>query len=384
LQRTFRAIVRFRSFRIFLLKSSGGHSVATAYINRIATAVPEHDVHRKFVDFAPSMLSATQGRALFNRMVSRCMIEHRYSFLKPSNDAQQIDSEGFYTFGAFPDTKTRMHFYERHAFGLACVALDKLGLAAIKDNITHLILTSCTGFYAPGLDLQILEHYGLKQSTERTVIGFMGCNAALNALKQARHIVRSEPAANVLVVNLELCTLHLQETDDLEQVLSFLVFADGCAASLVSASPIGLELQSFRSTILPDSGDQIMWRIGDAGFDMVLSGQIPVGLTAGLPPNIDAILEGARMEDIKYWAVHPGGRVILDAVQKTLGLSEDALASSRDILRFFGNMSSATIMFVLQDMMQRRTASGLGCAMAFGPGVTIESIQFHMTDRTDE
>jgi len=349
-----------------------------AYLNRIATAVPEHDVHRAFVASAPIMLGDARKIAVFQRMVSRAQIDHRYSFLAPSPDAHQIDADGFYTFGGFPGTQKRMQFYERHALGLAQRALDELGLPALKDRVTHLILTTCTGFYAPGLDLQIVEQYGLKDSVERTVVGFMGCNAAFNALKLARRIILSEPQALVLVLNLELCTLHLKETQDLEQLLSFLVFADGCAASLVSAEPCGLALQSFRSTILPDSSGHITWRIGDSGFDMVLSGQIPAGIASGLPANLDAILEGRQVADMTHWAIHPGGRIILDSVQKALGLPEEALAPSRSILRRFGNMSSATIMFVLQKLLEQQRASDPGCAMAFGPGVTIESMLFHL------
>ncbi len=352
--------------------------MTTAYLNRIATAVPAHDVHRGFVQSAPAMLRDERKTAVFKRMVSRAQIEHRYSFLEPCSEPGRIDAGGFYVFGSFPDTRKRMQFYERHAFGLAQRALDELGLPAIKGTVTHLIFTTCTGFYAPGLDLQIVERYGLKDSVERTNIGFMGCNAAFNALKLARRIVLSEPEAVVLVLNLELCTLHLKETDDLEQLLSFLVFADGCAASLVSAEPTGLALQSFRATILPDSSEHISWRIGDSGFDMVLSGQIPAGIASGLPPNLASILEGQRLEDIRHWAIHPGGRIILDSVQKALGLADAALAPSREVLRLFGNMSSATIMFVLKDLLERGETPGPGCAMAFGPGVTIESMLFHL------
>ena len=347
-----------------------------AYINRIATAVPEHDIHQTFVASVPAMLNDERSIAVFKRMVSRAQIEHRYSFLRPSQDSRQVDADGFYTFGAFPDTKQRMQFFERHALGLARRALDSLGLPAISDRITHLIVTSCTGLYAPGLDLQIVEHYGLKASVERSIVGFMGCNAALNALKLARHIVRSEPAAQVLVLNLELCTLHLQETANLEQLLSFLVFADGCAASLISAAPTGLELHGFSSTILPESSQHITWRIGASGFDMELSGQIPAGIASGLPPSMAAILDKRPLDQIRHWAVHPGGRIILDSVQKALGLPEDRLAPSRSVLRDFGNMSSATIMFILKGLLEQPGASGLGCALAFGPGVTVESLVF--------
>jgi alpha-pyrone synthase len=350
--------------------------VAEAYLNQIATAVPDNDVHSKFVDYAPTLLSEQRDRALFKRMAEKAEIKHRYSFLKPHPDEIRLDADDFYRRGAFPDTEIRMRFYERHAFSLAKRALDQLDFTALKDSITHLIFTTCTGFYAPGIDLQVVEHYGLNSSVERTILGFMGCYAGLNALKLARHIVRSEPLSKVAILNLELCTIHLQETDDLQQVLSFLIFADGCSASLVSAKPVGIELQSFTSTIIPESADQITWRIGVLGFNMVLLGRVPLTITKGLPSHLSRILGGGRPEDIGHWAVHPGGRTILDAVQKSIDLPDDMLRPSRDVLRRFGNMSSATVMFVLKEMLQPGTAAGGGCAMAFGPGLTVESMIF--------
>jgi alpha-pyrone synthase len=175
---------------------------------------------------------------------------------------------------------------------------------------------------------------------------------------------------------LELCTIHLQETDDLEQLLSFLLFGDGCSASLVSANPAGIELQSFTSTVLPNSADQITWHIGGLGFDMVLMGRVPTTITKGLSHSLDSILCGQRPEDVEHWAVHPGGRTILDAVQKSIALPNGTLRQSRDVLRRFGNMSSATVMFVLKEMLLPGTAQGRGCAIAFGPGLTAESMLF--------
>ncbi len=348
-----------------------------AYLNEIATAVPDYDVHREFVDNAPSLLSEERNRALFRRMALKAQIEHRYSFLNPDPRATGIETTAeFYRRGAFPDTETRMRFYKRYAFMLAKRALDHLNFAEHKNSITHLILTTCTGFYAPGIDLQVVEHYGLNPSVERTVVGFMGCYAGINALKLARHIVRSEPSSKVAILNLELCTIHLQETDDLEQVLSFLIFADGCSASLVSKEPVGIELQSFTSTILPNSADQITWNIGGRGFDMVLMGRVPSTICQGLPFFLDRILGGHKPEDIRHWAIHPGGRTILDAVQKGVGLPDDKLRQSRDVLRRFGNMSSATVMFVLKEMLLPGALAGRGCAMAFGPGLTTESMLF--------
>jgi alpha-pyrone synthase len=344
------------------------------YLNDIALAVPDHDVHREFVAFAPSLLKDDRSKALFRRMAARCQIEHRYSVLQPHPDPARIDADGFYALDVFPDTETRMRFYETHAFPLARQALDGLHLVDMKDDITHLILTTCTGFYAPGLDIEIVEHYGLKSSVERTIVGFMGCYAGMNALKLARHIVRSDHAARVLIVNLELCSLHLQRTDNLEQMLSFLLFADGCAASIISAEAKGIELQSFYSAVMPDSGNQITWAIGASGFDMNLSGKVPGTIAASLPACLPHILSGDRMDNFRHWAIHPGGRTILDAVREGAELREELLQSSRCVLRDFGNMSSATIMFVLKDIMQR--GGGRGCGMAFGPGLTVESLLF--------
>jgi alpha-pyrone synthase len=345
-----------------------------AYLNDISLAVPDHDIHRKFIDFAPSLLSDDRSRALFRRMADRCQIEHRYSALRANADPARLDADDFYLQHSFPDTETRMKFYRAHAFPLARRALDGLRLREKKDDITHLILTTCTGFYAPGLDIEVVEHYGLRPSVERTIVGFMGCYAGMNALKLARHIVRSEEGACVLILNLELCTLHLKNTDSLEQMLSFLLFADGCSASIVSAEPEGIELQRFHSAVMPDSGDQITWAIGGSGFDMNLSGKVPGTIASGLPSCLPAMLGGKAVGDFTHWAIHPGGRTILDAVREGATLQEELLQSSRRVLRDFGNMSSATIMFVLKDIMNR--GKGHGCGMAFGPGLTVESVLF--------
>jgi predicted naringenin-chalcone synthase len=359
--------------------------MTTAYVNRIATAVPEFDVHRKFVEYAPRLLGDGRTRRLFARMAERAEIEHRYSFFEPDPDPERLDAAGFYRPGVFPDTAARMRFFERHALALAHKAIDRLdplrgdgdGDGDGRKAVTHVIVTCCTGFAAPGLDLQIVGHLGLDGSVERTMVGFMGCYAAMNGLKLARHIVRSEPAtARVLMLNLELCTLHLQEIDDLETVLSFLIFADGCAASLVSAEPTGIALDGFASSVLAESADQITWRIGQGGFDMHLSGQVPATIGRELPRRIGAVLGNRAISDIDLWAVHPGGRTVLDAVERALDVEPHALRTSREVLRDYGNMSSATIMFVLKRMLEDPRAVGEGCAMAFGPGLTVEAMRF--------
>jgi len=351
--------------------------LTTAYINRIATAVPEHDVHHAFVRFARTLLD-DRRRKLFDRMADRSQIAHRWSSLTPAAEPEgaSVDADGFFTRGRFPTTADRMRHYEAVAPSLAARAVDGLGLGADARRVTHVIVTTCTGFSAPGLDLELVERCGLAPTVERTVVGFMGCYAALNALKLARHIVRSEPKSRVLVVSLELCTLHLQETDDLEQVLSFLVFGDGCAAALVTAEPQGLALDRFHAVLVPETGGLITWHIRELGFDMFLSGQVPGAIAHGLKLTQDDILAGMKPEAIDLWAVHPGGRSVLDSVETALALGPKALATSRDILMRYGNMSSATIMFVLREMIAGSKPGSQGCAMAFGPGLTAETMLF--------
>jgi predicted naringenin-chalcone synthase len=354
--------------------------MTTAYINRIATAVPQHDVHKAFIDFAAGTLPEGTFRNLFRRMARLSGIEHRYSFLEPftTADGSWEDAEHLYVRENFPATARRMQLFERFAPQLAQRALDGLALREEeRRGITHVVVTSCTGLYAPGLDFEVVSHLGLNTSVERTMIGFMGCYAAINALKSAHHIVRSEPDAKVLILNLELCTLHFQETQELEQVLSFLLFADGCAASLVSSQQEGLAIDSFLALHIPQTSHLITWRIRELGFDMQLSGQVPAEIGRALKESGNRVTRGKDPVSIDLWAVHPGGRSILDAVEKSLALPADALSYSRDILARYGNMSSATVMFVLQQVMQHAQAGQQGCAMSFGPGLTAETMLFH-------
>jgi alpha-pyrone synthase len=348
-----------------------------AHLNRVSTAVPPNDVHDAFVALADDLLKDSRGLPLFQRLSKRSQIEHRWSVLTvaPPN-APTLDTAGLYRQGGFATTAQRMRIFEQFAPDLAQRAVEGLELGDRAGDITHVIVTSCTGLSAPGLDLELVRRCGLNPSVERTVIGFMGCYAAINALKLARHVVRSDPAARVLILSLELCTLHLQETDNLEQVLSFLVFGDGCAAALVSADPNGLSLDRFHAALAPEAADQITWAIGDQGFNMVLSGQVPASVGAALRNHRDAILAGADVADVDLWAIHPGGRSVLDAVETALDLAPPAMAASREVLRRYGNMSSATILFVLQDILAQAKAGQRGIAMAFGPGLTAETLSF--------
>lgn len=351
-----------------------------AHLNAVSTAVPENDIHEAYLSVVADRLERREA-LLFRRMASRAGIAHRYSFFRPAEaTGEAADSDGFFRHGDYPGTAARMARYERDAPALALQAIA--GLDLDPRSVTHIIAASCTGFMAPGLDQRIVELAGLRPDVERTVVGFMGCYAAVNSLRLAHHIVRSEPAARVLVVNLELCSLHFQETGDLERNLSSMLFGDGASAALVSAEPGGAALHDFRAAALAGSGDLITWRVGDQGFDMHLSGEVPrrieTAMRAEAARNDDGgILRGLRPADYDLWAVHAGGRTILDAVESGLELAKDALAVSRGVLNDFGNMSSATLMFVLRRILAETSGDGArGMGIAFGPGLAAESFRF--------
>ena len=350
--------------------------MSRAFLNQVTTAVPAFEIHSHFGNFAKMMVSDRE-RPLVDRMIQRSGIDTRYAVIEPRDEESpqdQLDRAGMFTRGSFPTTATRMEIYDREACTLARKAADQLD--GMDDAISHLVVTSCTGFSAPGVDLQLLERLGLPLTTQRTMVGFMGCYAAINGLRVADAIVRADQNARVLVVSVELCSLHLQETADIETLLSFMIFADGASAALVSAEPHGVELTGFRTALMPAARDLITWHIGDQGFDMRLSGEVPKVLGDALPGAVDDLTGNGR-QSIDLWAIHPGGRSILDACGRALQRPESDLDASRTVLRQYGNMSSPSIMFVMAELMRRNPppgASGLG--MAFGPGLTAEGFTF--------
>jgi predicted naringenin-chalcone synthase len=353
---------------------------ATAHVNRISTAVPQHDVHQAFGRFVGGLLEGRREAVLFKRLAGRSGIERRFSSFEPvaNPDGFVADTEGFYVPGQFPPTSRRMARYAEVAPKLAGEAI--LGLDTDLSTITHLVLASCTGFMAPGLDQVLVRRLGLDPGVERTVVGYMGCYAAVNSLRLAHHFVRSDPTARVLVITVELCTLHFQDTTDVEKLLSMLLFGDGCAAALVTAEAEGVALEDFLSFALPESDGMITWDIGDTGFDMHLSGHVPQRIQKAMADERarnapDGVLRGRQPEDYGIFAVHAGGKAILDAVETGLELAKDRLDWSRGVLKDFGNMSSATLMFVLQRVIAGANP-GPGLAMAFGPGLACETFTF--------
>ncbi|MDN5755095.1 MAG: type III polyketide synthase, partial [Micrococcaceae bacterium] len=263
----------------------------------------------------------------------------------------------------------------------ACPDLD-------PEDVTHVITVSCTGFYNPGPDYQIVRALGLPASTQRYHLGFMGCYAAFPALRAAKSFCEAEPDAVVLVVSTELCTLHVRSSNDPDTIMGSALFADGAAAAVVTARPApagttSLELDAFETVLTPVGEESMAWNIGDEGFEMVLGTYVPhiidehiVGALAPLLAHDPSI--GEEYADLTHWGIHPGGRAILDKVQHRLGLDERQLEPARRVLNDYGNMSSATVLFVLKDILEGVSeaddpAGERVCSMAFGPGLTVET-----------
>lgn len=349
--------------------------MTTAYINKIATAVPPYDFHQQFVEYSANYFEDPRSERIFRRMVDRSNVSHRRGVMPDlvgffDGDLNSMGIDG------------RMQAFREHAPVLAIDSVDKLALGDQAAAITHLVVVTCTGFFTPGIDLAIINRCGLPSSVERTQVAFMGCFAGVNGLKLAHHIVRSEPTAKVLVVALEVCSIHLRGSQNLDAALSHLIFGDGSAAALVTAEETGIAMDSFKSLVTPASEELITLNVTSTSVEMFLSGQVPIvlGKTLKDPDIMKLILGGAEKNSIDLWAIHPGGRSILDAVGRAVELTEDELAPSRYILDTYGNLASATILFLFAELLRQNEngalAGSTGCALAFGPGLTTESMLF--------
>lgn len=283
-----------------------------------------------------------------------------------------------------PSTGTRNLVYRREAPLLsAAAASDALARAGLSPaDVTHVVTASCTGFFAPGPDFLLVKELGIPANAERYNIGFMGCAAAFPALRAATRIADAEPGSVILVVCTELCSLHIRSSNDPEQIVASAVFGDGSGAAIVASDPIpdrlagpALQVGAFSTAITADGEQDMDWTIGDHGFEMRLTANVPRIIGREIADVVGPMLGGA---DVDAWAVHPGGRSVLDRVQGGLELADDAMQVSRDVLREYGNMSSATILFILQRILADHSlpegASVVG--LCFGPGLTVETARF--------
>lgn len=358
-----------------------------AFIHHIATGVPQHCYSQKLAcQRMMGWARSPRTRRIIDMIYDRSGIDRRYSVC--GDFEQEGGGELFRTLpdGSLdaPGTAERNALYARASRDLS-VSLARRTLEECstfsKDEVTHVVFASCTGFANPGPDYHIVRELGLRESVERYTIGFMGCYAAFPALRMASTICAANPHAVVLVMCLEFCSLHLQVSDQPDSIVANSLFADGAACALVSArkpapTKAAYRLDGFHSALIPSSEAHMAWEIGNHGFNMVLSSYVPDLIGTNVLSMLEGMLgqRGLTPADIDAWAVHPGGRAILDKVQSSLSLDESSLNPSRKVLRDYGNMSSATVLFVLKEMLSSaESPSATTLAMAFGPGLTVET-----------
>lgn len=352
-------------------------------IAAIGTAVPDFKHKQQdILDFMQRVYALPESdQRKLKFLYRQGGIDSRYSVIpdysSPANEWQFYPpSENL---EPFPHLELRMQWYKQYAATLSMKAIKNCLAKKTGEKITHLITVSCTGMTAPGLDLEILELLELAPTTFRTSVNFMGCYAAIHALKIADAFCKHDENANVLIVCTELCTLHFQKTPTIDNLTSSMLFADGAAAVLVSGNSKteGLNIDHFYSTVSTSGKNDMAWELSSTGFLMTLSGYIPDLIENDFEVLVTNALQGAGItkEDITHWCVHPGGKKILEAVHKSLGFTNGQLQPCYDVLKEYGNMSSPTVLFVLEKIMdalhKNEPCKILGAA--FGPGITMET-----------
>lgn len=355
----------------------------------VGTALPEYAIAQDDAAVYAARVSCwtEEHRRLLPKLYRLSGVSRRASILLEKPEPEH-ERQSFFPVPARPEDmgptmRPRMAKYEVEAGPLATRAarraLDESTVDAAA--ITHVVTVSCSGFYAPSTDVYLIKSLGLRPTVERTHVGFMGCHGAFNGLRVAKGFVESDPNARILVCAVELCSLHYQYGWDPEQTVANALFADGAGAIIGGATGNGdagaWRLAATGSCLIPDSEDAMTWKLGDHGFQMTLSARVPDLICTHLRPWVEAWLSGNGLclDDVASWAVHPGGPRILKAAGKALGLERDAMGVSRDILSQCGNMSSPTILFILE-RLRREHAPRPCVALGFGPGLVAEALLF--------
>ncbi len=335
-----------------------------------ATAVPPYGMRRQDVKQSIERVFKLEPRKLASvlALVDNAQVEQRYSafpldYLVQPRSLSQTSQE-----------------YQEHAVGLGRrVTLDCLAQAKLEPSEIDLLITvSCTGYMIPSLDAYLINDLGFRPDVRRLPITELGCIAGAMALSQAYAYVRAFPDANVLVVAVELPSLTFQRDDySPANLVSCALFGDGAAAVLVTgrevAGPCILDTASY---LVPDTLDAMGYDLRDNGFHMVLSKDVPHILRDKVGALTRAFLgrHGLQPEELTACVLHPGGRKILDYLEEDLGITRAQTQPSWDVLRDYGNLSSATILFVLQEWLTKRRPAPetYGLAAGFGPGLSIE------------
>ena len=352
-------------------------------ITAIGTSTPTYR-HRQ-EDIMQFMLDANEldekNQKLLPILYRRSGIETRHSVF-PDFSLPRSQWDFFANNGKIPSLERRMELYNQEAVNLSAEAILNCLQDTDIQQVTHLITVTCTGISAPGLDILLVKKLNLSPNIVRTSVNFMGCYAALHALKIADAFCRADASAKVIVVCTELCTLHFQKTNNADSssdaILSSTLFADGSAACLVTSEEEakGLEIKQFYSKIALSGQEDMAWQVSSSGFLMTLSNHVPKLVKEEIKNLLESSLAQLNLtvDKITNWAIHPGGKNILEAVEQSLDLTKTDLAKSYEVLKNYGNMSSSTILFVLKMMMEDSDKQGNIFAVAFGPGITMESV----------
>lgn len=357
-----------------------------SYISVIETAVPEYcHTQDAMTSFYANSTNDLSLRRKIRSIANKAEIDTRYSVL--SDFSSTPDDYTFFSKNQSlepePTLTQRMACFKTEALQLSLKAIRKIkNLETIKNSITHIITVTCTGLFTPGLEIEIIKELDLKPSTQRSSVNFMGCNAAILALNSANSICNSIPNSKVLIVCVELCTIHFQKNYSDDYILSTALFGDGCAVVMVesNASDLlyyrGLQIKSFNSLLIHKGSQEMAWQITEKGFIMNLTSYVSEMINGSMKEFLNGI--SLDNNSINYWAIHPGGKRILDDFSETLNLDKTLLHQSYDVLKKYGNMSSATVLFVLKQVIESNEDIKKGetiFSAAFGPGLSIETMQ---------
>jgi predicted naringenin-chalcone synthase len=353
----------------------------------IGTAVPQYSAKQSTIlEFMKTAYNNDTASRKLNILFHNSGIQTRYS-ISPDFGNHQTENSFFNVKQPVPDVTQRMTGFKENAPSLAIAAMkdafQKLNTSIADYKITHLITVTCTGIYSPDLGTALIEHLKLPEDIFHTALNFMGCNAAFPALNLADMITRTDENAKVLIVCVELCTLHFQAVDNNDNLLANIVFGDGCAAVVVVSDKAakknhqaGLTINGFYSLLLYKGKNLMGWNITPTNFEMVLNGTIPEFIGSEVNEIVIKASEKLKTDPSTFdkWAVHPGGKKILDSVKKQMHLSDSDLQYSYKVLSDFGNMSSPTILFVMNEIMQADHGEGETIfSIGFGPGLSIET-----------
>lgn len=368
-----------------------------SYITAIGTANPKNRFSQSLIaGFMLRTMDLQNGDAQKLRAIFRASgIAFRHSVV------EDYGREKDFTFfpattdlEPFPSTEKRLQIFKQHALALSVSSFQDMARTYEGVNareITHLIVVCCTGMYAPGLDIDLVQALNLSTNVQRTAINFMGCHASFNAMKVADAVCKSNPEARVLVICTELCSLHFQRAASEDNLLANALFGDGSASMLIDARKghnFNLKIENFHNDLAPNGQSEMAWTIGNAGFEMRLSSFVPDLIRDGVGDLVKGLLKKVSVElsAIQHFAVHPGGKKILQVVEEVLPISREMNQAAYHVLRNFGNMSSPTVLFVLKEIMRKLNHTSAGeriLSLAFGPGLTLEGMVLYIENPTE-